>query len=282
MTIAVQPTTLSAALAALSSKGAVAVAGCTDLMVVDHASAREHATVVDLSRIPELRGIRASDGDLWLGAGTTFAELRASAVVCERFPIIAEMAATIGALQIQNRATIGGNIANASPAGDSLPVWLALDAQVELAGPSGVRCVPYDEMHRAYRETALAPGELIVGLRLACGAERRVQSFRKVGTRAAQAISKVVVALGADRRGGALHGLRIAAGSVAATPVRLRAAEAVVEERPLTSELAAAAAEAAARAVSPIDDVRSTADYRRFVLARIVRRMLLECMGETA
>lgn len=282
MTIAVQPATLAEALAALQSPGAIAIAGCTDLMVVDHALAREHATVVDVSRIDELRGIRTTPDGLWLGASTTFAELRASELVRERFPIVVEMAATIGALQIQNRATIGGNIANASPAGDSLPVWLALGAEVEIDGPSGSRRVPYDEMHRAYRETALLPGELLVGLRVPFGEGHAIRRFRKVGTRAAQAISKVVVAFSAEARDGALYGLRIAAGSVAPLPVRLRAAEALVEGRPLTTALAAEAGEAAACEVTPIDDVRSTADYRRFVLARTVRRMLLECPREEA
>ncbi|MCA8980950.1 MAG: xanthine dehydrogenase family protein subunit M [Planctomycetes bacterium] len=282
MTVALRPTSLSEALDALGANGAVAVAGCTDLMVVDHAPARAHATVVDLSRLPELRGVREDSGGLWIGAATTFAELRESKLVRERFPIVAEMAGTIGALQIQNRATVGGNIANASPAGDSLPVWMALDAEVEIAGRSGSRRVPYDEMHRAYRETALAPGELIVGLRLPAADEALEQRFRKVGTRAAQAISKVVVALAARVHGDELHGLRIAAGSVAPTPVRLRAAEALVEGQPLTPDLAAAAGLAAAREVTPIDDVRSTADYRRFVLARTVRRMLLACQGGEA
>jgi CO/xanthine dehydrogenase FAD-binding subunit len=280
MTVAHRPTDLAQALAALRTPEAIAVAGCTDLMVVDHALAREHATVVDLSGLAELRGVREADGHLWIGAGTTFAELRASSIVTERFPVIAEMSATIGALQIQNRATVGGNIANASPAGDSLPVWLALGAEIELAGTDGTRRLPYAEMHRAYRETALQPGELIVGLRLPCGGPRDVQRFRKVGTRAAQAISKVVVALRADVVDGALHGLRIAAGSVAPTPVRLKQCEGLVEGRLLTVALAAEAGLAAAREVTPIDDVRSTADYRRFVIARTVRRMLLGCMGE--
>jgi len=280
MTAARRPADLAEALVALQDTGAIAVAGCTDLMVVDHALARVHASVVDLSGLVELRGIRETDGGVWIGAGTTFGELRASSVVAERFPVIAEMSATIGALQIQNRATVGGNIANASPAGDSLPVWMALGAELELAGPQGTRRLPYDEMHRAYRETALQPGELIVGLRLPFGGADEVQRFCKVGTRAAQAISKVVAALHADARDGALHDLRIAAGSVAPTPVRLSAAEQLVEGRPLTAELAAEAGLAAAREVTPIDDVRSTADYRRFVLARTVRRMLLRCMGE--
>lgn len=277
MTELVRPATLEAALVAMESRHAVAIAGCTDLMVIDHAQARKYAKVVDLTRIEELRGIRESADELWIGAGTTFAELRDARVVRERFPAIAAMSATIGAQQIQNRATVGGNIANASPAGDSLPVWLALGAEIELAGTSGRRRLPYEAMHLAYRSTALQPSELIVGLRVPFGVAQDAQRYWKVGTRAAQAISKVVLAMRASLRDGALHDVRLAAGSVAPIPLRLTATEQVVEGRVIDGELAARAGLTAANEVAPIDDVRSTADYRRFVIARTVRRMLLRC-----
>jgi len=278
VTDAFRPETLDDALAVLTMENTVPVAGCTDLMVIDHAQHREHESVVDLAYVPELRGIRETPDGLWIGASTTFAQLRASEPVCERFPVIADMAATIGALQIQNRATVGGNIANASPAGDSLPVWLALGAVVDIAAPGTRRQVPYDEMHLGYRQTALEAGELIVGLTVPFARHEDavpIQRYWKVGTRAAQAISKVVVALRAESRDGVLHDLRIAAGSVAPTPVRLRAAEELCAGKPMTASLAAEAGRAAASEVTPIDDVRSTADYRRFVIARVVRRMLL-------
>lgn len=282
MTVAHRPRNLDDALAALAEEGAVAVAGCTDLMVEDHARSRSHAVVVDLTRLSELRGIRETQDGLWIGAGTTFAELRRAPQVADAFPIVAEMAATIGALQIQNRATVGGNIANASPAGDSLPVWLALGATVEFAGPGGRRGVPYDEVHVDYRRTAMRRGELIVGLHVPLARADEVFAFRKVGTRAAQAISKVVVAMRARRDGDALSDVRIAAGSVAATPVRLFEAERAASAGAIDDAAAARVGAAAAREVTPIDDVRSTADYRRFALARTVRRIVSRAVADEA
>lgn len=282
MTVAHRPRNLDDALAALAEEGAVAVAGCTDLMVEDHARGRRHAVVVDLTRLSELRGIRETQDGLWIGAGTTFAELRRAPQVADAFPVVAEMASTIGALQIQSRATVGGNIANASPAGDSLPVWLALGATVELAGPGGRRSVPYDEVHVDYRRTALRRGELIVGLFVPPARPDEVFAFRKVGTRAAQAISKVVVAMRARRDGDALLDVRLAAGSVAPVPVRLREAERAAAGRAIDDAVAADVGAAAAGEVTPIDDVRSTADYRRFALARVVRRVVLRAVAGDA
>ncbi len=274
---ATSPRKLGEALEALAA-GAIPVAGCTDLMVVDHARQRKHAAVVDLLRLPELRGIREDGGCIDIGAATTFTELRRDALIAAHAPVVAEMAATIGAWQIQNRATVGGNIANASPAGDSLPVWLALGAELVVQSVSGERRLAYDQVHQGYRRTALQPGELLVRLRLPKVASRRA-SYAKVGTRAAQAISKVVLAVSAEVEGGTWRHVRIAAGSVAATPVRLRAAEAACEGSAPSREVAERAAAAARGEVSPIDDVRSTAEYRSFVLGQVLRRMILRESG---
>ena len=274
MTRAFRPRDLTEALAALSDPAAVPVAGCTDLLVVDTATGRSHAAVVDLLGVPELRGIR-SDGDaVDIGAATTFAELRRNQDVRDHAPILAEAAATIGGWQIQNRATLGGNIANASPVGDSLPVLLALDAELVVAGANGERRIPYADFHLGYRRTALLPGELIVRVRLPRASPGVVQHFRKVGTREAQAISKVVVAFSALPSGGRLTSVRLAAGAVAATPVRLRRTEALLEGATPVARTAQRAAEEARGEVTPIDDVRSTARYRSFVLGRVVRSMV--------
>ncbi|MEM7558609.1 MAG: FAD binding domain-containing protein [Planctomycetota bacterium] len=198
MTRATRPDSLASALAALAEHDAVPIAGCTDLLVVDTATARTHASVVDVHRLPELRGIRVDGGALDVGAATTFTELRRDANVRAHAPALAAAAATVGGWQIQNRATLGGNIANASPAGDSLPVLLALGAELVLAGAAGERQIPYEEMHVGYRATALAPGELIVRVRLPLASDGMVQRFEKIGTRAAQAISKVA-AFGRER-----------------------------------------------------------------------------------
>lgn len=256
--------------------GAIPVAGCTDVLVVDAATRRTHRAVVDLLRIPELRGIREEADALDIGAACTFSEIQANETIRREFPILAEVASTIGGWQIQNRATLGGNIANASPAGDSLPVLLALDAELRLAGPAGERTIPYTEMHVGYRKTALGPGELIVRARLPRQRRPEVQLFKKVGTREAQAISKVVVAFSASRQNGCLGRVRLAAGSVAEVPVRLRAAEEACEGKLPDPETARTAGAAARGEVRTIDDVRSTAAYRAFVLERIVRRMVLQ------
>lgn len=277
--IALRPRSLDEAVRHLEGDpGLVPVAGCTDLMVRGPEALHRMDRMIDLLAIPELRGIREVSGGLGgleMGAATTFTEIRGSAAVRAGFPSLVEAAAQVGGWQIQNRATLGGNMANASPAGDSLPVLLALDAVVVVAGRQGQREIPYSGFHTGYRKTALEPGEIIVRVRLPALPEGSVQAFRKVGTREAQAISKVVVALAGRVDGGRIAELRLAAGSVAATPVRLRAAEEAARGLAPGAEAADRAGRAAAQEVQPIDDVRSTADYRRFALERVVRRMVL-------
>ena len=278
MTRSFTPKSLDEALGILADKelGAVPVAGCTDLMVVDRASRRRHGAVLDLLRIPELQGITAGESHIDIGAACTFSSIRHDPGVRAELPMLAEAAAGIGGWQIQNRATIGGNIVNASPAGDSLPVLLALDAELLLASSEGQRTVPYDSVHTGYRQTALRPGEIVVRVRLPRPSPGAVQVYRKVGTREAQAISKIAVAMTTRRTEGRLTSVRMATASVAAVPVRLAAAEQAVEGKVPDPETAGAAGAAAAAEVSPIDDVRSTADYRRFVLGRVVRRLVLQ------
>ena len=254
----------------------VPIAGCTDLMVGEPEALADVPGVLDLLGVRELRGIREGDGEVGIGAAMTFAELRAAPLVRECFPALAEAASRIGGWQIQNRATIGGNVVNASPAGDSLPVLQALGARVVVTGIAGERIVPYEEFHTGYRETALARGELVRELVLPLPAAGSRQLFRKVGTRAAQAISKVVVAMLARIESGRLVSVRLGAGSVAATPVRLRAVEEALLGRAPDAATAELAGRLAAESVEPIDDVRSTAAYRRFALANVVRRMVLQ------
>ncbi|HKV08151.1 MAG TPA: xanthine dehydrogenase family protein subunit M [Thermoanaerobaculia bacterium] len=276
MSLAVRPRSLEEAVRFLAEDpGLVPAAGCTDLMVRGPLELHRLERVIDLLEIPELRGIREIEGGIEIGATTPFSEIRRSAAIRAAFPALAEAAALVGGWQIQNRATLGGNMANASPAGDSLPVLLALDAVVVAAGARGEREIPYAGFHTAYRKTALEPGEIVARVRLPHLPEGSVQVFRKVGTREAQAISKVVAALVGRISDGRIAELRLAAGSVAATPVRLRAAEEAVRGMAPGSEAADLAGREAAREVTPIDDVRSTAEYRRFALERVVRRMVL-------
>jgi CO/xanthine dehydrogenase FAD-binding subunit len=276
VTTAHLPTSLEAALELLAENPDVRpVAGCTDLMVGEPEDLAALPEVMDLLRIPELRGIRRLDGGLEIGATTTFWEIRHSPEVAAICPILCDAARQVGGWQIQSRATLGGNVANASPAGDSLPALLALDAVAVVAAPGGRREIPYRELHTGYRRLALRPGELLAWFRLPRPQPGERQFYRKVGTREAQAISKVVVALVGNVVDGAIERLRVAAGSVAATPVRLTPVEEGVLGRPPGEETAALAGRLAAESVEPIDDVRSTAGYRRWVLARVVRRMVL-------
>jgi CO/xanthine dehydrogenase FAD-binding subunit len=259
------------------------IAGGTDVMVrITGEIGEPPARLLDLWRLDELRGI-ASDGEaITLGALTTYTDIRRSAACREHLPALVDAAATIGAAQIQNRGTLGGNIANASPAGDTLPVLLALDAEIVVGGPRGERTIPAADFWVAYRRTALAPDELILRVRIPVAGGREAR-FRKIGTRRAQAISKVVMALawresdvGSSRT---WSDVRLALGSVADRPIRVLETEAVLEGAAPTPETADEAAAALASEISPIDDVRSTADYRRAVAARVLHRLIRDVGG---
>jgi CO/xanthine dehydrogenase FAD-binding subunit len=281
------PATLEEAFAVLagSTPGAqiTPIAGGTDVMVrITGEIGEPPSRMVDLSRLEELRGITADGSAIVLGARTTYTEIRRSELCREHLPTLVEAAATIGAAQIQNRGTLGGNIANASPAGDTLPVLLALDASIEVAGPRGARTIPASAFWVAYRRTALAPDELILRVRIPIAGGREAR-FRKIGTRRAQAISKVVVAVSwREREGGrgrAWSDVRVALGSVADRPIRAAAAEAALDGAEPTPEAADAAAAALAGEIHPIDDVRSTAEYRRVVAARALHRIVRDAGG---
>ncbi len=277
MTRSASPTSLTEAIELLGADPELRpVAGCTDLMVAEPEARADLPAVIDLGSVPELRGVREIEGGLAIGATTTFSELRHHSTIRSRYPALAQAASEIGGWQIQNRATLGGNVANASPAGDSLPVLLALETVAVVAGPAGERRVPYTEFHTGYRTTALREGELLVALELPSPPAGSQQAFRKVGTRAAQAISKVVVCVLATIEGGTFTTYRLAAGSVAAIPIRFPSVEGEIVGRRADDATADLAGRLAAEAVQPIDDVRSTAQYRRFSLERVVRRLTLE------
>ncbi|CAN5600601.1 hypothetical protein BH23CHL7_BH23CHL7_21060 [soil metagenome] len=269
------PKTLDEALAMLSSGQAwQPIAGGTDLLVqITGELGPPPARVLDIWRLDELRGISVEDDRLVLGALTTYTDIRRSAVCAEHLPALVEAAATIGAAQIQNRGTLGGNIANASPAGDTLPVLLATDGVMVLGSSGAEREVPAADFWPAYRQTARRPDELVLRVAIPLPAGRQVR-FRKVGTRRAQAISKVVMALAWREDGGVWRDVRLALGSVAATPARARETERVLEGAAPRRETADHAAATLASEIQPIDDVRSTADYRRAVTSRVLHRML--------
>jgi CO/xanthine dehydrogenase FAD-binding subunit len=277
----VSPRELAEAYALLAQGPIRPIAGGTDLMVALTGELGEPPDrMLDLWRLDALRGIAIEGDTISLGALTTYTAIRRSAVCREHLPVLVEAAATIGAAQIQNRGTIGGNVVNASPAGDTLPVLLASDATFEIGSVRGERVVPAHEFWPAYRRTALAPDELLLRVRIPLLAGRELR-FRKVGTRRAQSISKVVVALGWRDGGPAAPwtNVRLALGSVAATPIRAGGTEAALEGRPPTPETADRAAETLAAELQPIDDVRSTAEYRRLVAARVLHRLVREAGG---
>jgi CO/xanthine dehydrogenase FAD-binding subunit len=271
----VSPRTLEEAYQVLAAVPHRPVAGGTDLLVqITGEIGEPPERVMDLWGLDDLRGVQVDGDALVIGALTTYTQIRRSHEVAEFLPSLAEAAATIGAAQIQNRGTLGGNAANASPAGDTLPILLAADADLVLGSRRGERTVPAAEFWPSYRQTALAPDELILRIRFPLAGQRRVR-FRKVGTRRAQAISKVVMAL-AWQPGteGTWREVRVALGSVAATPVRAPRTEAALNDASPTAETADRAADTLRQEIQPIDDVRSTADYRREVAARVLHRLI--------
>lgn len=251
------------------------LAGGTDVMV--GASHREApAGVIDLFGLAPLVGIdRTDDGAVRIGASTTYRQLLGNDLIAKVAPALAAAAREVGALQIQARGTIGGNVGTSSPVGDTLPVLLALDASVEVASKGGERTVPYEDFCTGYRTTALAPDELIVAVRIPAAAAETRQFWRKVGTRRAQSISKIAVAAAA-RIGddGAVANARIGLGAVKERPIRARAAEAELIGQVPSDEVADRVRDAVQQDISPIDDVRSTADYRRTVAGNVVARFV--------
>ncbi|MBI3745383.1 MAG: xanthine dehydrogenase family protein subunit M [Chloroflexi bacterium] len=275
------PSRLAEAYALLAAAPHVPIAGGTDLMVrITGEIGDPPERLLDVSRLPELEGISLETGELVIGAAVTYTDLRRSALCREHLPALVEAAATIGAVQIQNRGTIGGNIANASPAGDILPILLATDARIITGSAAGERVTPAAAFFTAYRRTALASDELILRVRIPLTPGRETR-FRKVGTRRAQAISKVVMAVSWRDHGPSAgwSDVRVALGSVAPTPIRAAATEAVLEGARPSPEVVDRAAETLAAELRPIDDVRSTATYRRTVAARILHRILRDAGG---
>ncbi|HEV8629544.1 MAG TPA: xanthine dehydrogenase family protein subunit M [Thermoanaerobaculia bacterium] len=260
----VTPPNLGEALALLASGDWRPFAGGTDLMVLAEAGKLPHRRWVSLWGLPELRGITATEEKVSLGALTTYTEVRRSELLRREFPLLGQAAAETGGVAIQSRGTLGGNIANASPAADSPPALLVYDAELELVSARGSRRVPYAGFHRGYRQMDLAKDELIRAIHLPRRAWETVwrDAYRKVGTRRAQAISKVCFAAALRRDGERVAEVRLAFGSVAPVPLRCARTETVLRGQRLTAELVRAALAELAREIAPIDDFRSTAGYR--------------------
>ena len=251
-------------------------AGGTDVMVQLEAGSLPEARYVGLWKLADLRGIRDAGDVLEIGALTTYTDLLNSEAVRRHCPLLRRAAAETGGVATQNRGTIGGNIANASPAADTPPALLVYDAELELISIRGARRVPYDRFHLGYKKMDLAPDEIIARIRVPKRLPAWTEYYRKVGTRRAQAISKVCLAaaLQTSAATGVVSDVRIALGSVAPTVVRARAAETALRGQPLSGSSVAAARRALADDTVPIDDLRSTARYRLSVAERVLAEFL--------
>ena len=245
-------------------------AGGTDLMVLLEAGKLPHRNYVNIWPLQELRGIDVSNEYVTLGALTTYTDVQAHAVLRSEFPMLCQAASETGGLAIQNRGTLGGNIINASPAADSPPALLAYGAEIELISRSGARWIPYDGFHTGYKQMTMRDDELLARIRLPRTTSALTHYYRKVGTRKAQAISKVCLAAVAQVENGRLSTARIALGSVAPIVLRCKKTEAAILDQDLNDETIGRARETLMREIAPIDDVRSTAVYRLRVATNLL------------
>lgn len=270
------PATLSEALELLSVSNEVwkPFAGGTDLMVLLEAGKLPHKNYVNIWNLKELHGIEVEDDRVTLGALTTYTGVQNHPVLQAEFPILCQAAKETGGIAIQNRGTLGGNIVNASPAADSPPALLAYDAELQLISKSGERNVPYSRFHLGYKQMDIRPDELLRAIRLRRLSNNLTHYYRKVGTRKAQAISKICFAAVGQVIQGNLSHVRIALGSVAPVPLRCFATERALLGLPLNDQTIRSAASTLAAEITPIDDVRSTRNYRSQVTVNLLREFL--------
>ncbi len=272
----VSPGKLQAVLSLLAGEPAqwLPIAGGTDVMVLYSAGKLPNRNLINIWNIPELRQIDAFPDRIRIGAACTYTALRGNDIVSREFPLLATAAAWTGGIANQNRGTLGGNIANASPAADSLPALLVYDAEVTLISVRGERRLPYRHFHSGYKQTALAADELIRDISL----PRRFAGYfsyaRKVGARNAQAISKVCLASLGQIANGTIRDVRLALGSVAPIPLRLNETERVLTGKKIDSSLIETAKKRVVEEIQPIDDIRSTARYRAAVAGNLVAEFL--------
>lgn len=254
------------------------IAGGTDLMVLYAAGNLTARKLVSIWNLPELTGIEVLPGEIRIGAGCTYSRLRASETIVREFPLLAAAASWTGGIANQNRGTLGGNIVNASPAADSLPPLLVYDASLVLVCAQGQREIPYSQFHLGYKRHQLRPGELIRAIRLP-RSSGYLPFSRKVGARNAQAISKVCIAALGKISKGIVEDVRIAVGSVAPVPLRLAETERLLVGRRVTSELISQARQSVFSQIRPIDDIRSTANYRTAVTGNLVAEFVEMLLG---
>jgi CO/xanthine dehydrogenase FAD-binding subunit len=249
-------------------------AGGTDLMVLLEAGKLAHRKFVNIWNLDELRRIEVTPEHVTIGSLVTYTQVRSHETLSQEFPLLDRAAAETGSIATQNRGTLGGNIANASPAADSPPALLVYDAEIELVSTKGSRWLPYRSFHTGYKKMSMRVDELIRAIRLRRGTHGWKHYYRKVGTRRAQAISKVCFAAAARVEDGRIADVRIALGSVAPTPLRAAETENLLRgQTPATAALGVAQATLASE-IAPIDDMRSTAHYRRRVAQNFLAEFL--------
>jgi CO/xanthine dehydrogenase FAD-binding subunit len=272
----ISPGSLKAVLELLSEEPGqwTPIAGGTEIMVQFGAGRLAPHKLVNIWNLAELREIVETEFTLSIGGGCTFSQIRSHAGVQQHFPMLAKCASWTGGIANQNRGTLAGNLANASPAADSPPALIAYDAEIEFISARGLRLLPYDQFHLGYKKTALGADELIYALHLRKKFAGCLGYVRKVGPRNAQAISKICIAATASLREGVVKEICIGMGSVAPAPLRLAGTERALTGNPIDEAAIAAARRALQEEIAPIDDIRSTAEYRRLVAANLVEDML--------
>lgn len=259
------------------------IAGGTEVMVAFSAGRLSSRKLVNLWGIPDLRFVETMPDSYVIGACTTFLDLRAHTALTAELPLIAKASSWIGSIANQSRATIGGNLVNGSPAADSSPALLAYDAEVELISKKGRRRIPYSTFHNGYKSNAMTADELIFAVHVPRRFAKHRQYLRKVGTRRAMAISKVALAGTALLEDGVVNVIRLAAASLAPFPARLYETERAIAGMKISKETIQAARAALLSEAKPIDDIRSTAQYRKQVGANLLEEFLTELsLGEIA
>lgn len=274
------PRSLDEVLALLNSSSRP-IAGGTDLVVQMRSRRRRLDSLVDLSRILELQGIREENGDLVIGAMTTHTDICQSPLVRRRFPLLAEIAGQVGSIQIQNAGTVGGNLANASPAADVALGLLALDARARVIGPHGRREFSMDEFFVGPGSVALGEQELLLEVVVPASWAEHPAAFLKIGRRKAHpiAVTSVTAVLVSDATGSCLRA-SIALGAVAPVPLRASAAENSLTRAPLNEDAITCAARIAASECFPINDVRASEGYRRDMVEVLTRRVLYRILAQ--
>jgi CO/xanthine dehydrogenase FAD-binding subunit len=250
------------------------IAGGTEVMVQYGAGRLGARKLVSLWGLPELRRIERTEQELIIGAGCTYSDLRKHPVVAQEFPLLARAASWTGSIANQNRGTLGGNIVNASPAADSLPALLVYEAELLLISARGPRRIAYGEFHTGYKQTRLAPDEIISGIALQPRFAGYHAYSRKVGTRNAQAIAKLCLAGLGRVSDNKIEDVRLAIGSMAVTPLRLRRTEELLLGQAWSPALVGEARQALETEVAPIDDIRSSAVYRLHVAGNLLQEFL--------